>query len=82
MNRILGDEYYLTAELLPPADPGDQTVPTHSASAQIRSTQPKFEGVFVLRGFEHQDSYKDKGVQNATLYGIVQIAKKMKWSKN
>jgi len=74
-----GDASFLVALLQNPADPGDQTVPTYSAVHQQNSTSPKFEGVFVLKGYEHQDSYNQRSVQDATLYGIVQIAKKMKW---
>jgi hypothetical protein len=70
----------LLARLLPPVDPGDQTVPVHSADHQYHSKRPEFEGVFRLMGYEHQDSYKDIAVQNATLYSIVQIAREMKWS--
>jgi hypothetical protein len=69
----------LRAGLLDPVDPGDATVPAHSARHQERSQSPAFKGVFEQTGYDHQDSYKDRNAQNATLYSIVQIAKTMKW---
>jgi len=80
-HRKVLTEHRIQGRMLPPSDPGDQTVPTHSAVHQKNSTSPKFEGVFVLKGYEHQDSYNQRSVQDATLYGIVQIAKKMEWKK-
>jgi hypothetical protein len=61
------------------ADPGDQTVPLHSADAQFRSK--KFKGIFCQTGYEHQASYSNRSVLNATLYCLFQIASTMKWSE-
>lgn len=65
--------------MLDAAEPGDQTVPLHSAEAQLNSG--KFKGIFRQSGYEHQASYSDSSVINATLYSLVRIASKMKWSK-
>nr|WP_314544872.1 hypothetical protein [uncultured Massilia sp.] len=65
-------------KLLDAADPGDQTVPLHSADAQLRSG--KFKGIFRQTGYEHQASYDDSSVVAATLYSLFQIASAMKWS--
>jgi pimeloyl-ACP methyl ester carboxylesterase len=65
------------AKILPPADPGDQTVPMQSADDQLKSG--KFKGVFRQTGYEHQASYQDKNALASTLYSIVQIAKQMNW---
>lgn len=67
------------ATLLDPAEPGDQTVPLHSADAQLRSG--KFKGIFRQIGYEHQASYADSSVLAATLYSLFQIASTMKWTK-
>src|SRR5690606_32165369 len=56
------------ATLLDPAEPGDQTVPLHSADAQLRSG--KFKGIFRQIGYEHQASYADSAVLAATLYSL------------
>lgn len=61
------------------AEPGDQTVPVHSADAQFQSK--KFKGIFRQTGYEHQASYSNSAVLNATLYSLFQIASTMKWSK-
>jgi hypothetical protein len=62
----------------PPADPGDQTVPLHSAEHQLRSK--KFKGVFRQTGYEHQDSYKNDSALHSTLYSLVRIAQTMTWT--
>jgi len=67
-----------TVKLLDAADPGDQTVPVHSADAQFRSKQ--FKGIFRQTGYEHQSSYSDSAVIDATLYSLFQIASTMTWS--
>ncbi|GAB3380627.1 esterase/lipase family protein [Massilia agri] len=67
------------ATLLDPAEPGDQTVPLHSADAQLRSG--KFKGIFRQTGYEHQASYGDSAVLAATIYSLFQIASTMKWTK-
>lgn len=67
------------ARLLDPVESGDQTVPVHSADAQLRSG--RFKGVFCQTGYEHQESYSNSAVLAATLYSLIQIASKMKWSK-
>jgi len=64
-------------QLQPAADPGDQTVPAHSADHQLRSGV--FKGIFRQTGYEHQDSYKDKGALHSTLYSLVRIAQTMTW---
>jgi len=61
------------------ADPGDQTVPLHSADAQLRSG--KFKGIFRQNGYEHQSSYNNPAVLAATLYSLLQIAGSMQWQK-
>lgn len=58
---------------------GDETVPVRSADHQMRSG--KLLGIFKQAGYEHQSSYEDKQVLNATLYSIVRIAQAMKWRK-
>ncbi|RJG16106.1 esterase/lipase family protein [Massilia cavernae] len=65
--------------MTPPGDPGDQTVPLHSAEHQLRSG--KFKGVFRQSGYEHQASYKDESALHSTLYSLVRIAQTMRWSK-
>jgi pimeloyl-ACP methyl ester carboxylesterase len=69
----------IEVNLLGPAEPGDQTVPLHSADAQLRSG--KFKGIFRQTGYEHQGSYSDSAVHSATLYSLFQIASTMKWTK-
>jgi hypothetical protein len=59
-------------------DPGDQTVPLHSAEHQLQSG--KFKGIFRQTGYEHQDSYRDHGALHSTLYSLVRIAQSMKWN--
>jgi len=60
------------------AEPGDQTVPAHSADAQLRSN--KFKGLFRQTGYEHQASYSNSSVLSSTLYCLFQIASTIKWS--
>lgn len=67
------------AKLLPAAEPGDQTVPLHSADHQLKSG--KFKGIFRQRGYEHQNSYKDVAALNSTLYSLARIASTMVWAK-
>ena len=69
----------IEVNLLDPAEPGDQTVPLHSADAQLRSG--KFKGIFRQTGYEHQGSYSNRAVIAATLYSLFQIASTMKWTK-
>jgi hypothetical protein len=59
-------------------DPGDQTVPVHSADHQLRSG--KFKAVFRQTGYEHQDSYKDERALHSTLYCLASIVQTMTWS--
>jgi pimeloyl-ACP methyl ester carboxylesterase len=59
-------------------DPGDQTVPLHSAEHQLQSG--KFKGIFRQTGYEHQDSYKNEGALHSTLYSLVRIAQTMTWT--
>ena len=63
----------------PGRDPGDQTVPLHSAEHQLCSG--KFKGIFRQSGYEHQDSYKHESALHSTLYSLVHIAHTMRWSK-
>lgn len=67
------------ARMQSPLDPGDQTVPLHSAEHQLRSG--KFKGIFRQGGYEHQNSYKDESALLCTLYCLVQVAKTTTWSK-
>lgn len=67
------------ASMQPAVDPGDETVPQHSAEHQFKSK--KFKGIFRQLGYEHQGSYKDDSALFSTMYSIVNIAKTMKWSK-
>lgn len=68
----------IEARIQPACDPGDQTVPLHSAEHQLRSG--KFKGIFRQTGYEHQDSYKDEGALRSTLYSLVRIAQTMTWN--
>jgi pimeloyl-ACP methyl ester carboxylesterase len=70
---------YPSAEVLMqgPTDPGDQTVPLHSAEHQLRSG--KFRGIFRQSGYEHQDSYKDERALHSTIYSLARIAQTMTW---
>ncbi|WP_157271780.1 esterase/lipase family protein [Azohydromonas aeria] len=70
---------WLGVRLQPARDPGDQTVPAHSADQQLSSGMLK--GVFRQTGYEHQDSYKDEAVLHCTLYSLVRIIQTMSWSK-
>ncbi|WP_137171693.1 triacylglycerol lipase [Massilia sp. HP4] len=67
------------ANLQAPSDPGDQTVPTYSADAQLRSG--KFKGVFRQAGYEHQASYSNDSVIAATIYCLCQIISTMRWAE-
>jgi len=67
------------AILGPAIGAGDQTVPIRSADDQLRCG--KLSGVFRQTGYEHQSSYSNDKVLNATLYSIVRIAQNMVWSK-
>ena len=68
----------LEIAMQPARDPGDQTVPLHSAEHQLQSG--KFKGVFRQTGYEHQDSYKNEAALHSTLYCIVRIAQNMTWA--
>ena len=61
-------------------DPGDQTVPLHSADHQLQSG--KFKGIFRQSGYEHQESYMNEHALTSTLYSLVRIAQTMSWSKH
>ncbi|MEJ7805991.1 MAG: hypothetical protein WKG03_08760 [Telluria sp.] len=74
---VVGPQF--TATMQAPGDPGDQTVPLHSAEDQLRSG--KFKGVFRQSGYEHQNSYKDERALNSTIYSLVRIAQTMQWTK-
>jgi hypothetical protein len=66
------------AVMQPARDPGDQTVPLHSADHQFHSG--KFKGIFRQTGYEHQDSYKNENALRSTLYSLVRIAQTMTWT--
>jgi pimeloyl-ACP methyl ester carboxylesterase len=68
----------VTISLQNAVDPGDQTVPMHSADHQLHSG--KFKGIFRQTGYEHQGSYKNDAALNSTIYSLVRIAKNMTWS--
>jgi hypothetical protein len=68
-----------TVLMRPAADPGDQTVPSHSADQQMRSG--KFKGIFRQGGYEHQASFNDTRALLSTLYSLVRIAETMTWTK-
>ncbi|WEF33633.1 esterase/lipase family protein [Pseudoduganella chitinolytica] len=74
----IGTPASIYATLTPPSAPGDQTVPAKSADHQLRSG--KFKGVFRQVGYEHQSSCKDPHVIASTLYCIVRIAQRAKWT--
>jgi pimeloyl-ACP methyl ester carboxylesterase len=65
------------ATILPPAEPGDQTVPVKSADHQLHSGS--FKGIFRQTGYEHQSSYNDARAIASTLYSIVRIAEQAIW---
>lgn len=65
--------------MLEAAEAGDETVPLHSADAQLRSG--KFKGLFRQVGYEHQASYSDPVVLASTIYVLFKIISTMKWSK-
>lgn len=67
-------------ELLDALEPGDQTVPAHSADAQFQSG--KFKGIFRQTGYEHQASYSDQAAIACTIYSIFQIASTMTWPES
>lgn len=77
--RKSGEPISLKAMLRAAADPGDQTVPLHSAESQL--TRGKFKGIFRQSGYEHQNSYNDDRALNCTLYSIIRIAHTMPWSE-
>ncbi len=64
-----------------PSEPGDQTVPMHSAEYLATHGGTHFKGIFRQTGYEHQDSYQDTNAIAATLYSIVRIAQQMEWKK-
>lgn len=66
--------------MLDAAEPGDETVPLHSADAQLRSR--KFKGLFRQVGYEHQASYADSKVLASTIYALFKIISTMSWSKS
>ncbi|MEM3040985.1 MAG: hypothetical protein QXG97_03030, partial [Nitrososphaerota archaeon] len=79
---VYGDRalrHVVETRLLPPAEPGDRTVPIRSSDQQLFSGRCR--AVFRQTGYEHQDSYKDGNVLAATLYSIIKIALEMKWSE-
>ena len=77
--RLTPIEVQFNATMLAATDPGDQTVPLHSAEHQLRSG--KFKGIFRQSGYEHQASYSDVAALHSTLYSLIRIANSMIWSK-
>ncbi len=75
----VGSRRQFSCSIVPAADPGDETVPVYSADHQLRSG--KFKGIFRQRGYEHQDSYKNKSALDSTLYSLIRIASTMVWTK-
>jgi hypothetical protein len=67
----------ISASILSPSMPGDQTVPIKSADHQLRSGV--LRGVFRQNGYEHQSSCKDAKAVASMLYSIVRIAQKATW---
>jgi len=78
-NKLNEAKSLLEVTLQEAKEPGDQTVPLHSADAQLLSG--KFKGIFKQTGYEHQASYSNAAVLAATLYSLFKIASAMKWSK-
>lgn len=78
-NSALKRIKFIEVSMMDAADPGDQTVPSHSADAQLHSK--KFKGVFRQKGYEHQASYSDGSVLAATMYCLFNIISTMKWSE-
>lgn len=68
----------VSARILAPSAPGDQTVPAKSADHQLHSGH--FKGIFRQTGYEHQSSYKDPRAIASTLYSIIRIAQSAKWN--
>jgi hypothetical protein len=62
-----GDTY--RAWLLSKDDSGDATVPAHSGRAPREHSRFFAE----MRGFEHQDSYSNSGVQAVTHYSVIRL---------
>jgi hypothetical protein len=62
----------------PATGAGDQTVPVRSADHQFLRGQ--FQGVFRQTGYEHQDSYRSEIAIKSTLFSLVRIAQRMRWS--
>ncbi|MBY0242653.1 MAG: hypothetical protein K2X55_25400 [Burkholderiaceae bacterium] len=69
----------VSVSLLPAVEPGDQTVPLHSADDQLLSRQ--FKGIFRQQGYEHQGSYKDANAVASTCYSLVRIIQEMQWGE-
>lgn len=60
------------------AQPGDGTVPACSGEAPFRQGGGKIQQSFRLKDFDHQDSYKNTTVQNATLYAVGMLLQQAK----
>ena len=73
-----GNKNDISVTLLPATEPGDQTVPLHSAEQQLYSG--KFKGIFRQTGYDHQGSYQNPNALHSTLYSLVRIAHTMTWS--
>ena len=69
----------MQASIMPASEPGDKTVPMHSAEYLATHGGKNFKGIFRQTGYEHQESYMNERAIAATLYSIVRIAQQMKW---
>lgn len=77
--KLKGEENYIQVpvSMADPDDPGDQTVPVHSADDQFISE--KFKGIFRQVGYEHQASCKARNVVDSTCYSLIRIIQEMRW---
>ena len=75
--REVSDDINVTLQSA--SEPGDQTVPLHSADQQ-RLLSHKFKGIFRQTGYDHQGSYQNEKALNSTLYCVVRIAQTMTWN--
>ena len=77
--KLEGPSASVDVKMLDAAEPGDETVPSHSADAQLLSK--KFKAIFRQTGYEHQESYSDSSAIASTMYSLFKIISNMKWSK-
>ena len=77
--KLEGPSASVDVKMLDAAEPGDETVPSHSADAQLLSK--KFKAIFRQTGYEHQERYSDSSAIASTMYSLIKIISNMKWSK-